>query len=95
MYVTRIPNRDSPPAVLLRESSRGRQGEVAHVGQHLRLAGSQDRQPAPGAGRGDPGSGRAERFEIERALAHGHVAAALGAVRRLGLDKALPSRPER
>ena len=37
----------------------------------------------------------AERFEIIRALAHGHVAAVLGTVRRLGLDKALPKRPER
>src|SRR5271157_2391088 len=37
----------------------------------------------------------AERFEIARALAHGHVAAVLGAVRRLGLDKVLPNGPER
>ena len=37
----------------------------------------------------------AERFEIDRALAHGHVAAALGTVRRLGLDKVLPNGPER
>ena len=36
----------------------------------------------------------AERFEIIRALAHGHVAAVLGTVRRLGLDNALPKRPE-
>src|SRR5208283_964278 len=37
----------------------------------------------------------AERFEIARALAHGHVAAVLGTVRRLGLDKMLPNGPER
>ncbi len=37
----------------------------------------------------------AEPFEIARALAHGHVAAVLGTVRRLGLDKALPKGPER
>ena len=37
----------------------------------------------------------AERFEIARALAHGHVAAVLGTVRRLGLDKMLPKGPER
>ena len=37
----------------------------------------------------------AERFEIARALAHGHVAAALGTVRRLGLDRILPQGPER
>ena len=37
----------------------------------------------------------AEPFEIARALAHGHVAAVLGTVRRLGLDKALPKGPGR
>ena len=37
----------------------------------------------------------AQRFEIARALAHGHVAAALGTARRLGLDKMLPKGPER
>src|SRR5208337_3966339 len=37
----------------------------------------------------------AEPFEIARSLAHGHVAAVLGTVRRLGLDKALPKGPRR
>ena len=96
MYVTRIPNRDSPPAVLLRESyregSKVKSRTLANISdwpeakiESLRrvLAGE---TLAPLA---------AERFEITRALAHGHVAAALGTVRRLGLDKALPSRPER
>ncbi len=38
---------------------------------------------------------RAQRFEIERALGYGHVAAALGTLRRIGLDQILPRRPER
>jgi hypothetical protein len=37
----------------------------------------------------------AERSDITSSLAHGHVGAALGAVRRLGLDKALPKGQER
>jgi hypothetical protein len=32
---------------------------------------------------------------IERALPHGHVAAVLGTLRRIGLDRLLPRRPER
>ena len=36
-----------------RKLSRGRQGQVAHARQHLRLAGGQGREPAPGARRGD------------------------------------------
>src|SRR5208283_5612257 len=96
MYIARIPNRDSPPAVLLRESYREggkvKSRTLANISdwpeakiESLRrvLAGE---TLAPLA---------AERFEIERALAHGHVAAALGTVRRLGLDAVLPKAPER
>jgi len=35
------------------------------------------------------------RFAIERALGYGHVAAALGTLRQIGLDQILPRRPER
>jgi len=96
MYVTRIANRDSPPTVLLRESYREggkvKSRTLANISdwpeakiESLRrvLAGE---TLAPVA---------AERFEIDRALAHGHVAAALGTTRRLGLDRILPQGPER
>jgi Transposase DDE domain len=96
MYVTRIPNRDSPPTMLLRESYREggkvRSRTLANISDwpeakidNLRrvLAGE---TLVPFA---------AERFEITRSLAHGHVAAVLGAVRRLGLDKLLPKGPDR
>lgn len=96
MYVTRIPNRDSPPAVLLRESYR-EAGKVksrtlanisdwpeAKIDSLRRVLAGEALVPLA-----------AERFEIVRALAHGHVAAVLGTVRRLGLDKVLPKGPER
>lgn len=96
MYVTRIPNRDSPPAVLLRESYR-EGGKVksrtlanisdwpeAKIESLRRVLAGETLVPL-----------EAERFEIARALAHGHVAAVLGTVRRLGLDKMLPKGPER
>ena len=96
MYVTRIPNRDSPPAVLLRESYR-EGGKVksrtlanisdwpeAKIESLRRVLAGETLVPL-----------EAERFEIARALAHGHVAAALGTVRRLGLDKMLPKGPDR
>src|SRR5512147_1133325 len=96
MYVTRVPNRTSPPAVLLRESYRER-GKVrtrtlanlsdwpdAKVEALRRvLRGQTVLAPA------------ADRCEIERALPHGHVAAVLGVVRAVGLDRLLPRRPER
>jgi len=96
MYVTRIQNRNSPPAILLRESYR-EGGKVksrtlanlsdwpeAKVDALRRVLAGENLLPLA-----------AERFEIARSLAHGHVAAVLGTVRRLGLEKALPQRPDR
>ena len=96
MYITTIANRNSPPAVLLRESYR-EQGKVksrtlanlsrwpeAKIDALRRVLADEPMQPAA-----------TQRFEIERALAHGHVAAALGTLRRIGLDQILPRRPER
>src|SRR5271166_3242765 len=96
MYVTRIPNRDSPPAVLLRESYR-EGGKV----KSRTLANISDWPEAKVESLRRVLAGEilvplaAERFEIARALAHGHVAAVLGTVRRLGLNKMLPNGPER
>src|SRR5208337_2748861 len=46
-----------PPSSCARAIARG-QGQVAHARQHLRLAGGEDRQPAPGSGRGNPCAAR-------------------------------------
>ena len=96
MYVTRIPNRDSRPAVLLRESYR-EDGKVksrtlANISDWPEAKIESLRRVLAGETLAPP---EAERFEIARALAHGHVAAALGTARRLGLDKILPKGPER
>jgi transposase len=92
MYVATVPNRNSPPAILLRESYR-EQGKVktrtlaniTHLGaakvEALRraLAGS-----LPAAASPLPDS-----FHIARSLPHGHVAAVLGSLRELQLDAIL------
>jgi Transposase DDE domain len=95
MYVTRVPNRSSPPAVLLRESFR-EDGKV----KTRTLANLSDWPDAKVEAlrrvlKGDTLVVAAERFTIERALPHGHVAAGLGTLRRIGLDRLLPSRPDR
>jgi transposase len=96
MYVTRIPNRDSRPALLLRESYREggkvKSRTLANISDWPEAKIDSLRRVLAGETLAPLG---AERFEIARALAHGHVAAALGTVRRLGLDKALPKGPER
>jgi hypothetical protein len=96
VYITTIANRNSPPAVLLRESYR-EHGRVksrtlanlskwppAKIDALRRVLADEPMQPAA-----------TERFAIERALAYGHVAAALGTLRQSGLDQILPRRPER
>jgi hypothetical protein len=95
MYVTRVPNRTSPPAVLLRESWR-EDGKV----KTRTLANLSDWPEAKVEAlrrvlRGETLVVAADRFAIERALPHGHVAAVLGTLRRIGLDRLLPRRPER
>lgn len=96
MYITTIANRNSPPAVLLRESYR-EQGKVksrtlanlsqwppAKIDALRRVLADEPMQPAA-----------TQRFAIERSLAYGHVAAALGTLRQIGLDQRLPRRPDR
>ena len=85
MYVTRVPNRGSPPAILLRESYR-EDGKVKN-----RTLANLSRWPEhkvdklQRALKGLPPAGDlAEAFEITRSLPHGHVAAVLGTARALG-----------
>ena len=85
MYIATIPNRSSPPAILLRESYR-QGGQV----KTRTLANLTDWPREPDALRhvlrGDLLVAPEDAFEIVRSLPHGHVAAVLGTVRRLGLD---------
>ncbi len=95
MYVTRVPNRSSPPAVLLRESFR-EGGKV----KTRTLANLTDWPEAKVEAlrrvlRGETLVAAGDRFAIERSLPHGHVAAVLGVVRQVGIDRLLPRRPER
>jgi len=95
MYVTRVPNRSSPPAVLLRESFREggkvRTRTLANLSDWPETKVEALRRVL----RGETVLLSADRFAIERALPHGHVAAVLGLVRNVGLDRLLPRRPER
>ena len=96
MYVERVPNRNSPPAVLLRESYRegGKLGKrtLANVskwpdelveGLRVLLKG------------GVALPSMDDAFEILRSRPHGHVVAVLGTLRALGLEKLLDRRPSR
>jgi transposase len=98
MYVATVPNRNSPPAILLRESYR-QDGKVktrtlaniSHLSSpqiaalRLALAGSLSAPSAP----------LPDSFRISRSLPHGHVAAVLGCLRNLQLDSILDPAPSR
>src|SRR6185295_4173190 len=92
MFIQVIPNRGSPPAILLRESYR-EGGKVkkrtlcnlTHWPPNLlegfkALLKGATVIPTPAS---------PEAFVIRRALPHGHVAAVLGTLRRIGLDRIL------
>lgn len=96
MFVQRIPNRGSPPAVLLRESYR----EAGKVKK--RTLANLSRWPdhkvdALVAGlKGRPAStDLCEAFEITRSLPHGQVAAVLGTLRALGIEKLIDTKASR
>lgn len=90
MYVERIPNRSSPPAILLRESYR--EGDkfkrrtlanlsnwpAAKIEALRRVLRDEAMVPADQSA-----------LTLLRSLPHGHVAAALGLLRKLGLDRLL------
>lgn len=95
MYVARVPNRNSPPAILLRESYRvGDQVKTRTLANLSRWPEAKI-QALSRVLKDEPIAAAAERFEIERSLPHGHVAAVLGMARKLGLDRLLPQRPSR
>ena len=90
MYVERIPNRSSPPAILLRESYREgdkfKKRTLANLSnwpaakiEALRRV-LRDEAVAPAD---------QQALTLLRSLPHGHVAAALGMLRKLGLDRLL------
>ena len=85
MYVERVPNRSSPPAVLLRESYRedGRikKRTLANLSKLPHEAVEAVRRVL----RGEPLVNPQDAFTLVRSLPHGHVAAVAGTLKQLGL----------
>jgi hypothetical protein len=94
MYIEVVPNRDSPPAILLRESYR----EAGKVKKrtllnlsdwpHERVAGFKALLKG-----GTVIAKDQDAITIIRSLPHGHVDAALGTARKIGLDRLLGPKP--
>jgi Transposase DDE domain len=97
MYVVKVPNRGSPPAILLRESYR-EAGKVKNRTLANLSAWPDAKVDALARvlkGQPPPAAGLDGAFEITRSLPHGHVAAVLGTARQLGLEELIDPVPSR
>jgi Transposase DDE domain len=90
MYIESVPNRASPPAILLRESYRD--GKAIRKRTLLNLSSwpAAHVEGLRGVLKGGVviPAGQ-EALRVERSLPHGHVAAVLGTSRAVGLDRLL------
>ena len=97
MYITRVPNRGSPPAVLLRESFRENGKVKTRTLANLSRWPESKIDKLDRALKGLPPAGwdLSAALEITRSLPHGHVAAVLGTARRLGIAELIDPTPSR
>jgi hypothetical protein len=95
MYITRVPNRDSPPAVLLRESYREGGKVKNRTLANLSSWPEAKVEALSRALKGLPPAGLEGMVEVSRSLPHGHVAAVLGTIRSLGLEELIGPAPSR
>ena len=93
MFIETVPNRASPPAVLLRESYRDENGRTQKrtLAKLSKLPGEVVAALKAILKGGTLIGASPEELQIERSLPHGHVAAALGMIRKIGLDRLILS----
>ncbi|AKV69357.1 IS1634 family transposase [Microcystis panniformis] len=98
MYIEKVPNRNSPPAVLLRESYR--EGDQVKKRTLANLSKLPDdiidniKLALKGATLSMT-EGIPNHFEVIRSLPHGHVMAILETIKKLGLDKIISEKSSR
>jgi transposase len=97
MYIAIVPNRNSPPAILLRESFREdgkvRNRTLANLSDWPREKIEALRQVL----KGDVAVGPSlpKSFDVTRSLPHGHVAAVLATIEQIGVDVLLDRKASR
>jgi hypothetical protein len=89
VYRSGPQSRLAPGHPVARELSRGGKGQEAHPVEPLRLAARADRRVQGTAQRRHRHSQDQDAITIIRSLPHGHVEAALGTARKIGLDRLL------
>lgn len=97
MYIESVPNRNSPPAILLREGWREGKKTLKRTLANLSHWPTHKIETLRRVLRDEVLVSPKDRFETERTLPHGHVQAILGTIRKIGLDAVIASKrcPER
>ena len=89
MYVERVPNRNSPPAILLRESFRDGGKTKKRTLANLSHWPEAKIEALRRVLREESAAMPEQAVRMLRSLPHGHVAAVLGIARKIGLDRLL------
>jgi len=92
MYIDIVPNRKSPPAILLRESIRQGEKIVKRTLANLSSLSIDQAQAIRRILKGEKLVQPEEHFTVLSSRPHGHAEAVLLTIRRLGLDKLIFSR---
>jgi len=93
MHIDVIPNRGSPPAVLLRESYRNEEGKPRkRTLANLSALPDDAVEALKQVLRGETLVPADEAFDIVRSRPHGHVAAVVGTMHKLGIPELLSTR---
>jgi transposase len=95
MYIEIVPNRNSRPAVLLREGWREGKKVCKRTIANLTDWPSRKVELLRRVLKEEPLVSPAEAFSIERSLAHGHVEAVLETIYRIGLDQLIGTKRTR
>jgi transposase len=91
MFIDIVPNRKSPPAILLREAWREGQKVRKRTVANLTDWPREKVETLRRLLKNEPLMAPEEAFAIEQSLPHGHVEAVLGTIRKLGLDRLISS----
>jgi transposase len=95
MYVDIVPNRNSRPAILLREGWREGKKVCKRTIANLSDWPARKVELLRRVLRDEPLVSPTEAFSIERSLPHGHVQAVLETIRRIGLDTLIGAKRSR
>lgn len=92
MYIDKVPNRTSPPAILLRKAWREGKKTRKRTLDNLSKWPPEKVEALRRVLRGETLVPPGEVFAIERSLPHGHVDAVVGTIRKLGLHGLIASK---